>query len=176
MRARISLLMLVLLLAVASSWAQDTAKERVIELKDGGRLVLRADGTMGHYSAAGSPMVMPEGDMMIAKDGTRIMMKSDTLWWQIVEQAIEQAALNFALASTFPWHKNAANEQWIELADGGRIMLRGNGTMVHFNAAGAGIRMAEGEVMIAKDGTPILMNKGTLWTPTADRRAPWCLE
>lgn len=164
--------MLVLLLAVAPSWAQDAAKERVIELKDGGRVILRADSTMGHYSAAGGPMAMTEGEVMIAKDGTRIMMKSGSLWLQIVEQAVEQAALNFALGSTLPWHKDAANEPWIELADGGRIKLRGDGTMVHFNTAGDGIRMTEGEVMIAKDGTPILMNKGTLWFPDASRRAP----
>lgn len=168
MQARISLLMLVLVFAVASGCGKDTAKEHVIELRDGSRIVLRADETMGHYSAEGSPMVMAEGDVMIAKDGTQIMMKSDALWRQIVEQA----ALNYALASTLPWQTNAANERWIELADGGRIMLRGDATMVHLNAAGDGIRMVEGEVMMAKNGTPMLMNKGTLWSSASGGHAP----
>ena len=119
MSARTLFLTVVFILAVAPSWAQDTAKDHVIDLKDGGRLVLRADGAMGHYDAAGRPVTMKEGAAMMAKDGTRILMKNDTLWRQI----IEQAAISYALASALPWGKNARNEPVIDLVDGGRLRI-----------------------------------------------------
>lgn len=162
---RISHLSLVLMFAVAASWAQDTTKERVVPLADGGRVVERSDGTMGHYDAAGNPVPMPEGNLMVATDGTRIMMKADALWRQIVEQA----ALNFALAAAPPWIQRTPSERSIELADGGRIALQVDGTMTHYDATGKRVRMEEGGVMDAKDGTRILMNNGSLWG--ADRRA-----
>jgi hypothetical protein len=167
MLARIPLLSLVFVFAVAASWAQDTTKERVIDLADGGRVVMRADGTMGHYDAAGGPVPMPEGEVMVATDGTRIMMKAEALWRQI----IEQATLNFALAATPPWSQRTASERSIELNDGGRIALRPDGTMAHYDAAGNRVSMADGVVMTAKDGTQILMTNGTLWSPNADRPA-----
>lgn len=167
MSARTVLLTVVFILAVAPSRAQDTAKERVIDLKDGGRLVLRADGAMGHYDAAGRPVKMKEGAVMMAKDGTRILMKSDTLWRQI----IEEAATSYALAWTPPWGKDARNEPVIDLVDGGRITVRGDGTMAHYDAAGNAVRMKDGEVMIAKDGRRILMNNGALWSPSVNRDA-----
>lgn len=166
MRARLTSLALVLTFAAAASWAQDAAKERVIDLADGGRVVERADGTMGHYDAAGNPVPMPEGNVMIATDGTRIMMKAEALWRQIVGQA----ALNFALASQPPWIQRTPAERSIELLDGGRIALKADGTMTHYGANGARVRMKDGDVMTAKDGTQILMNNGSLWSANADRR------
>lgn len=166
--ARTILLTLVFICAVGPIWAQDTAKERVIDLKDGGRLVLRADGAMGHYDAAGRPAIMKEGDVMVAKDGTRILMKGDTLWRQI----IEQSAISYALAYTLPWYKDARNNPVIDLVDGGRIAVRSDGTMAHYDAAGNAVRMKDSDVMIAKDGTRILMNNGTLWSPGIQHDAP----
>jgi hypothetical protein len=167
MRARISLLSLVLAFAVAASWAQGAADERVIDLAGGGRVVVRVDGSMGHYDSAGNPVTMREGEVMVAADGTRIMMKADALWRQIVEQA----TLNFARAVSPPWTQRTPDERSIELKDGGRIVVRADGTMAHYDAAGIRLRMDDGHVMTAKDGTKILMNNGALWTPNGERPA-----
>ena len=152
----------------ATAATQDTAKERVVALKDGGRLELHADGTMGHYDAAGLPVPMKDGEIMIAADGTKILMKSEGVWRQIVEEA----GTNYALAFTLPWRDNAADRRTIELADGGRIVLRDDGTMAHFDTAGQRVEMQDGAVMMGKDGTRILMKNGTLWGALVDSSTP----
>ncbi|MEP7181259.1 MAG: CopK family periplasmic copper-binding protein [Betaproteobacteria bacterium] len=157
--------MLIFVIAATASGAQDAAKERVIELNDGGRVVLRADGTMGHYDTAGSPIVMTEGVVMTASDGTRILMKGQALWREIVEQV----ALNLGLASTFPLRRDGADERVIDLLDGGRITQRSDRAMAHYDAAGNHVQMADGEVMTAKDGTRILMTNGALWSTPLNR-------
>ena len=58
----------------------DTAKERVIDLADGGRITLQSDGTMTHYDATGERVRMKDGDVMTAKDGARILMNNGSLW------------------------------------------------------------------------------------------------
>lgn len=166
MRARTLLLALISVVAVAASGAGN-ATERVIDLAGGGRVVVRADGTMDHYDAMGNSVSMPEGEVMVAADGSRIMMKARGLWREIVEQA----TLNFALAAAPPWSQRSPAERSIELKDGGWIALRADGTMAHYDAAGNRVRMADGDVMIANDGTRILMNNGTLWTPNTERGA-----
>jgi hypothetical protein len=154
------LLTVVVVLAAASPWAQVGVKERVIDLADGGRIVLRTDGAMGHYDAAGRPVDMKEGQVMIAADGARITMKDDVLWRQIVERA----ALYYGLASAPPWSRDAAIPRSIQLLDGGRIVVQGDGTMIHYDAAGNRVQMKVGEVMTAKDGTQIMMNDAALWS------------
>ncbi len=151
--------------AVALDAAPDIAKERVIDLKDGGRLELRADGTMGHYDTAGIPVPMKDGEIMIAAGGTRIMMKSEALWREIVERA----AISYGLAFTLPSRGNAADKRSIELADGGRVALQDDGTMAHFDVAGHRVDMEDGAVMTAKGGARILMKNGTLWSALVDR-------
>lgn len=59
---------------------------QVIELKDGGTLVLRPDGTMYHVDAAGTRVRMRDGVVMEAMDGTRYTMKNDAIWRQITER------------------------------------------------------------------------------------------
>lgn len=166
MRARTLLLSLVSIFAVAASGAGEPT-ERVIDLAGGGRVVVRTDGTMDHYDNAGNSVSMPDGEVMVAADGTRIMMKGTALWRQIVEQA----TLNFALAAAPPWSQRSPSERSIELKDGGWIALHADGAMAHYDATGKRVRMDDGDVMTAKDGTRILMNNGTLWTPNAERRA-----
>ena len=56
--------------------------------------------------------------------------------------------------------------------DGGRIALQRDGTMAHYDAAGNRVRMKEGAVMIAKDGTRIMMNDAALWSRIDNRDAP----
>ncbi len=162
----IFLLLFQLLVAASNGWAQG-GKDRVIEMKGGERVVLRADGTMSHYDGAGIPVVMTEGVVMVAKDGSRIMMKSQALWREI----LELGATSYARANTIPIAGSVANQRSIELKDGGRIVLSGDGKMVHYDAAGNRQRMADGEVMIAKDGSRILMSNGSLWSPEKNRDA-----
>jgi len=152
---------LYLAIAVPATWAADAPTTRVIELKDGGQVVLRADGTMSHYDAAGLPVAMPEGSMMTARDGKRVMMKDASLWREIVDRA----AVSFALAWTLPVRPDKEERRAIDLKGGGRIELQVDGTTIHYDASGNRVRMADGDVMTAADGTRILMKNGTLWSP-----------
>jgi len=168
MRLRALLPALFLAIAVPAAWALDARTQRVIELKDGGRVVLRVDGAMSHYDATGIPVAMAEGTVMTAWDGSRIMMKGASLWREI----IERATVSFALASTVPLRQDTDMRRVIELEGGGRIELQVDGTMIHFDAAGKRVRMVDGDAMTAADGTRILMNNGTLWGPHAARSGP----
>ena len=161
MRLRTLLAALFLAIAVPATWAADAPTKRVIELKDGGQVVLRADGTMSHYDASGVLVAMPEGSVMITKDGTRIMMKDASLW----QETIELAAANYGLASTLPWRGDKEGRRVINLKGGGRVEVQVDGTTVHYDAAGNRVHMADGDAMTAVDGTVILMNDGTLWSP-----------
>lgn len=165
--ARLVLLASLLVVAPVGS-AQSGGKDRVVELKDGGRVVLRVDGTMDHYDAAGLRIAMPEGTEMIAKGGNRLMMKEGALWREIVELA----AGAYARASANPFKWGETSERVIELNDGSRIAVRPDGTMQHYDAAGARIRMTDGVVMTAKDGTRFMMNNGRLWGPSSNGEAP----
>jgi len=168
MRVLNPLVMFVLLVFAASIAAKDSADVQVIDLKDGSRVVQHADGSMSHYSATGRPVPMADGEQMIARDGTRLLMKGKALWRQVVEQA----AADYARASIPPWVRVEGDKRWIELAGGGHIELRGDGSMRHVDAGGKDVDMSEGETMIAKDGTMLLMNKGTLWGPARGEHAP----
>jgi ferric-dicitrate binding protein FerR (iron transport regulator) len=156
----IFLLLSQFLVAASNGWAQG-GKDRVIELKGGARVVLRADGTMSHYDRAGLPVAMPEGVAMVAEDGGRIMMKSQALWREI----LELAATSYARANTFAIAAGGSKQRSLDLKDGGRIVLSADGTMAHYDAAGNRLGMADGEVMIGKDGSQILMVNGSLWSP-----------
>jgi hypothetical protein len=160
MQLRLLLISLLFLAVAPGSWAVDVATEREIELIDGGRVVLRVDGTTDHHDAAGRPVAMTDGVVMTARDGTRILMKAASLWREIVEQA----TVNFALASALPLRRDPATPRVVELGDGGRITLRADGSMIHTDGAGNQVRMAEGDVMVATDGTKIMMSNGTLWS------------
>lgn len=165
MRSIVTALVLQFLVATSTLWAQSGGKEGEITLKGGERIVVRADGTMSHYDSAGNHVAMPEGVVMVAADGTRIMMKGQALWREIVEIA----ARSYAQASAGWYIGSGASQRSIELKDGGRISVRADGTMAHYDATGKQLRMVEGEMMIAKDGSQILMVNGSLWTPGLSR-------
>ena len=59
---------------------------QVIELKDGGKVTVQKDGAMVHVDAAGNRAMMKDGQMMEAKDGSKLMMKNNAIWKQITEQ------------------------------------------------------------------------------------------
>lgn len=73
---------IVLLALAATAFA---AEEQTIELKDGGKVLVQKDGTMVHLDAAGNRVKMRDGEVMEAKDGSRIMMKNDQIWKTITE-------------------------------------------------------------------------------------------
>jgi len=71
------------LLAFAS--AAFAADPQTIELKDGGKIIFEAKGTMIHMDAAGNRVKMKDGKVMTAKDGSKLMMKNNAIWKTITE-------------------------------------------------------------------------------------------
>jgi hypothetical protein len=61
------------------------AEPQTIELKDGGKIVVEAKGTMIHTDAAGNRVKMKDGKVMEAKDGSQLMMKNNAIWKTITE-------------------------------------------------------------------------------------------
>jgi len=57
----------------------------------------------------------------------------------------------------------SAEVQTIELKDGGKIVIAEDKTMVHLDAAGKRVRMRDGKIMEAKDGSKIMMKNNALW-------------
>jgi hypothetical protein len=57
----------------------------------------------------------------------------------------------------------AADEQSIELKDGGRVVVQKDGTMAHIDAAGNRVKMRDGVVMEAKDGSKVMMKNNAIW-------------
>lgn len=54
-------------------------------------------------------------------------------------------------------------EQTIELKDGGKIIVEKRGTMIHLDAAGTRVRMKDGHMMQAKDGSMLMMKNNAIW-------------
>jgi hypothetical protein len=63
----------------------------------------------------------------------------------------------------------AAQEQTIELKNGGKVMVMKNGTMVHIDAAGNRVKMRDNVVMEAKDGTKFMMKNDALWKQITEK-------
>ncbi|MDO8340878.1 MAG: CopK family periplasmic copper-binding protein [Candidatus Woesebacteria bacterium] len=61
----------------------------------------------------------------------------------------------------------AAEPQTIELKDGGKIIIEKQGTMVHMDAAGTRVKMRDGKVMEAKDGSKVMMKNNAIWQTIA---------
>ncbi len=53
--------------------------------------------------------------------------------------------------------------QSIELKDGGRIVFEKGGTMIHIDAAGNRVKMKDGIVMEANDGSKLMMKNNAIW-------------
>lgn len=58
---------------------------QTFELNDGGKIFVMKDGTMAHYNAAGNRVKMKDGQIMAAKDGSKLMMKNNAIWKTITE-------------------------------------------------------------------------------------------
>jgi Copper resistance protein K len=62
-----------------------------------------------------------------------------------------------------------STEQAIALKDGGTLILRKDGTMYHADAAGKRVRMKDGVVMEAKDGTRYMMKSDAVWKQITEK-------
>lgn len=58
----------------------------VIELKDGGKIVLQKDGKTFHTNAKGKRVRMKDGVVMEGKDGQKYLMRSDAVWKRLAEK------------------------------------------------------------------------------------------
>ena len=59
--------------------------------------------------------------------------------------------------------------QAIALKDGGTLILHKDGTMYHADASGKRLRMKDGIVMEAKDGTRYMMKNDAVWKQITDK-------
>jgi len=57
----------------------------------------------------------------------------------------------------------AAEPLTIELKDGGKVFVDKDGTMAHIDAAGNRVKMKDGKVMTAKDGSKVMMKNNAIW-------------
>ena len=57
----------------------------------------------------------------------------------------------------------AAEPRTVELKDGGKIVVEEKGTMMHIDAAGNRVKMRDGKVMEAKDGSKLMMKNNAIW-------------
>ena len=153
------------------AWGQAGARDEIVELQSGDKVIVRADGTMGHYDRVGVPIPMPEGVVMTAKDGTRLIMKHQSLW----RSALEVAGHAYGRATTVPFAPKTGGRRVMELQDGGRVEVDATGDMVHYDSKGRRVPMKDDEVMKMKDGSRILMINGSAWqeaarSPSTDAR------
>ena len=58
----------------------------VVELKDGGTIVLDKEGRTYHQDAAGKRLRMKDGVVMEGMDGRKYLHKNDVVWQQITEK------------------------------------------------------------------------------------------
>ena len=56
-----------------------------------------------------------------------------------------------------------ATEQTIAMKDGSQLLIQKSGTMIHNDAAGNRMKMVDGKIMEAKDGSKIMMKNNALW-------------
>jgi hypothetical protein len=81
-----SIIPAVLFAFAATAFAQGgLPDQQIIDLKDGGKVIVQKDGTMSHFDAAGNRVRMKDGQTMEAKDGSKLMMKNNAIWKQLTE-------------------------------------------------------------------------------------------
>jgi len=83
---KLSIAALSVAVAISLSAIGAQGEEKVIELKDGGKIVLQKDGKTFHADSAGKRVRMKDGVAMEGKDGQKYLMKNDALWKQITEK------------------------------------------------------------------------------------------
>jgi copper resistance protein K len=58
----------------------------VVELKDGGTIMIDKDGKTYHVDSAGKRVRMKDGVVMEGKDGRKYLHKNDVIWQQLTEK------------------------------------------------------------------------------------------
>ena len=76
---------IVLLAFAGAAFGAEPAAGQSIELKDGGKIIFEKQGTMIPLDAAGNRVKMRDGKVMVAKDGSKLMMKNNAIWKTITE-------------------------------------------------------------------------------------------
>ncbi len=51
----------------------------------------------------------------------------------------------------------------VELKDGGTVYVQKDGSMIHIDAAGNRVKMRDGKIMEAKDGSKVMMKNNAIW-------------
>lgn len=73
-------------------------------------------------------------------------------------------AAGLLLASAMAFSEGGPGaSQTIDLKDGGRVAIMKDGTMVHHDSAGKRVKMRDGRVMEAKDGSKLMMKNNAIW-------------
>lgn len=62
----------------------------------------------------------------------------------------------------------AAEPQTIDLKDGGKIVIDKEGAIAHMDAAGKRVKMKDGKIMEAKDGSRLMMKNNAVWKTIAE--------
>ena len=83
--------LLIALPSLAAEGAKDGGKivvegERIVELADGGGIVVDKGGRTYHTDAKGKRVRMKDGVVMQGKDGAKYLHKNDVIWKQITEK------------------------------------------------------------------------------------------
>ena len=82
-------LLAAIVLSAGAGAAEPDVKEKVtvtnvVELADGGTIVVTPDGKTYHQDAKGKRVRMKDNEVMIGKDGKKYLHKNDAIWQQIV--------------------------------------------------------------------------------------------
>lgn len=82
-------LLAAIVLSAGALGAEPEAKEKitvtnVVELADGGTIVMTPDGKTYHQDAKGKRVRMKDNEVMTGKDGKKYLHKNDAIWQQIV--------------------------------------------------------------------------------------------
>lgn len=83
---RLSIAAISIAMALSLSAIGAQGEEKVIELKDGGKIVVQQDGNTLHTDAAGKRVPMKDGVVMEGKDGEKYVMKNKVLQKHVTEK------------------------------------------------------------------------------------------
>lgn len=78
--------MVAILALAAASPTRAAENEQTVELKDGTTLIVQTNGRMRHIDQRGHAVLMHEGTVMEARDGSHYMMKNSAIWKQLYEK------------------------------------------------------------------------------------------
>ncbi len=79
--------LLIAFFALTTSLPALAAKDQeTIKIKDGTTLIIQTDGKMRHVDQRGHVVLMKEGEVMEAEDGSHYLMKNNAIWKRLYEK------------------------------------------------------------------------------------------